>query len=91
MIKGSDLIICADGGANYAHEMGLIPAYIVGDMDSIRPEVKEFFAHQPGNRQKIPAQQGFYRHSAGPLPWLRNWAQMRLFCWAPWGNGLTIP
>jgi thiamine pyrophosphokinase len=49
VIKGSDLIICADGGANYAHEMGLIPAYIVGDMDSIRPEVKEFFTLQPGN------------------------------------------
>ena len=74
----------ADGGANYAYEMGLIPAYIVGDMDSIRPEVREFFALQQGNRQ-IPAQQGFYRHSAGPC--LAEWAQMRLLCWAPWEKG----
>ena len=39
-VMGSDLIICADGGANYAHEMGLIPTYIVGDMDSIRRRLR---------------------------------------------------
>jgi len=54
VIKGSDLIICADGGANYAHEMGLIPTYIVGDMDSIRPEVKEFFTHRQVTIKKYP-------------------------------------
>ncbi len=46
VVCADDIIICADGGANYAYEMGLIPAYIVGDMDSIRPEVKEFYARQ---------------------------------------------
>lgn len=59
VIKGSDLIICADGGANYAYEMGLIPAYIVGDMDSIRPEVKEFFALQQVTVKKYPRSKDF--------------------------------
>jgi len=33
-----DFIICADGGANHARRMGLIPDKIIGDMDSIDDE-----------------------------------------------------
>jgi len=43
VIQEGNVILCADGGANYAYEMGLMPAYIIGDLDSIRPEVKEFY------------------------------------------------
>ena len=35
LLNEADIILCADGGANYAYAMGIIPAYIVGDMDSI--------------------------------------------------------
>ncbi|MCA0445097.1 MAG: thiamine diphosphokinase [Bacteroidetes bacterium] len=35
----SDLFICADGGANTASEFGLVPDVIIGDFDSVRPEV----------------------------------------------------
>jgi len=59
VIEDSDLIICADGGANYAYEMGLIPRYIVGDMDSIRPEVKEFFALHQVTLKKYPRRKDF--------------------------------
>ncbi len=59
VVLDSDLIICADGGANYAYEMGLIPAYIVGDMDSIRPEVKEFFAARRVTVKKYPRRKDF--------------------------------
>lgn len=38
-----DRIICADGGANYAYQLGWYPSAIVGDMDSILPEVREYF------------------------------------------------
>ncbi|HPF44906.1 MAG TPA: thiamine diphosphokinase [Syntrophomonadaceae bacterium] len=42
----ADLVICADGGANYAYQMGVLPDYIIGDLDSIRPEVREYFNKQ---------------------------------------------
>ncbi|MEA4924532.1 MAG: thiamine diphosphokinase [Syntrophomonadaceae bacterium] len=38
-----DLILCADGGANYAYALGLVPACILGDLDSIKPEVKKYY------------------------------------------------
>ena len=41
IIQKQDLIICADGGANYAHALNLSPACIVGDLDSIYPEVRD--------------------------------------------------
>jgi thiamine pyrophosphokinase len=37
-ILPDDFIICADGGANHAKRMGLIPDKIIGDMDSIDDE-----------------------------------------------------
>ena len=41
-----DLVVCADGGANFAYQMGITPDCIVGDLDSIRPEIREYFANQ---------------------------------------------
>ncbi|MDZ7291382.1 MAG: thiamine diphosphokinase [candidate division KSB1 bacterium] len=48
----ADLILCADGGANRARERGLVPDFIVGDLDSILPETRATFTkaqyiHQP--------------------------------------------
>jgi thiamine pyrophosphokinase len=40
----ADTIICADGGANRARERGLIPDFIVGDLDSIFPETRAAFS-----------------------------------------------
>ncbi|MCG3120051.1 MAG: hypothetical protein ALAOOOJD_02635 [bacterium] len=37
-------ILCADGGANRARECGLVPDFIVGDLDSILPETRAAFA-----------------------------------------------
>jgi len=39
----SDLIICADGGAGYLYKIGIKPHILVGDFDSIDPEVKRFY------------------------------------------------
>ncbi|HNX92594.1 MAG TPA: thiamine diphosphokinase, partial [Syntrophomonas sp.] len=41
--SGAKSILCADGGANYAYQLGWRPAAIVGDMDSILPEVRSHF------------------------------------------------
>lgn len=42
--KQAEAILCADGGANRARERGLMPDFIVGDLDSILPETRAAFA-----------------------------------------------
>ncbi|MCF7861007.1 thiamine diphosphokinase [Candidatus Woesearchaeota archaeon] len=42
----SDILICADGGANHAHKMRIVPQYIIGDLDSIKSDVLEYYKHQ---------------------------------------------
>lgn len=37
--ESADLIICADGGANYADAVDVRPDVLIGDMDSIAPEL----------------------------------------------------
>ena len=39
VVRGADLVICADGGANTAVTFGWIPQVIVGDMDSVCSDV----------------------------------------------------
>lgn len=41
--QGYERFICADGGANSAYKMRLQPDYIIGDMDSVEPEIIEYF------------------------------------------------
>ncbi len=41
--KGFHTLICADGGANSALKYDLLPDFIIGDLDSIRPEVYDYF------------------------------------------------
>jgi thiamine pyrophosphokinase len=36
-------LICADGGANSAEKLNLIPDYIIGDLDSINSSVYDYF------------------------------------------------
>lgn len=43
MNSGFETLICADGGADKIREFGMIPDYIIGDLDSISPETLEFF------------------------------------------------
>lgn len=42
--KGYSTVICADGGANSAFKLGLVPDYIIGDLDSVFPETLKFFS-----------------------------------------------
>lgn len=41
--SGYKTLICADGGANTAFEYELIPDFIVGDFDSVKKEVLDFY------------------------------------------------
>lgn len=42
----ADMVICADGGTNYAQALGIIPDLIIGDMDSIAPTLLERLVEQ---------------------------------------------
>ena len=43
----ADCIIAADGGANGARKMGIVPDLIIGDLDSITTASRRFFASTP--------------------------------------------
>lgn len=58
-IKGEETILCADGGANYAYQLGLLPAMIVGDMDSILPEVRQYYTDREIPMKKFPRRKDF--------------------------------
>lgn len=46
ILKESDVLICADGGANIAKQLDIFPHYIIGDLDSIEPMVLDYFKKQ---------------------------------------------
>jgi len=45
IIADADLIICSDGGANFAQQNDLIPHLIIGDLDSISTESRNYFTN----------------------------------------------
>jgi thiamine pyrophosphokinase len=47
LVRATDALVCADGGANTALAAGLRPAAIVGDMDSIAPQTRAHYAAVP--------------------------------------------
>ncbi|HBQ27775.1 MAG TPA: thiamine diphosphokinase [Syntrophomonas sp.] len=59
LLNEADIILCADGGANYAYEMGVMPAYIVGDMDSILPRVMDYYKEQGVQFRDYPQRKDF--------------------------------
>ncbi len=44
--KGYSTLICADGGANTAMKLKLIPDFIIGDLDSINPGVLNYYKNK---------------------------------------------
>lgn len=54
-VRDYDIIICADGGANHAYNMGLKPAIIIGDLDSIEKKVLDFYEKEGVKIQKYPS------------------------------------
>jgi len=42
--NGVESIIAADGGANSAFKLGIVPNYIIGDFDSINPKINKYFS-----------------------------------------------
>lgn len=52
-------IICADSGANHAYELGITPYIIVGDDDSVAPEVLAYYQKQGVEMIAYPAAKNF--------------------------------
>ncbi|MEQ8175624.1 MAG: thiamine diphosphokinase [Syntrophomonadaceae bacterium] len=59
IVDKADCILCADGGANYAYQLKLVPDCIIGDMDSIAGEVREYFSGLEVSIKKYPRQKDF--------------------------------
>jgi len=55
-IKKFDSIIAADGGANKCYELGIVPDYIIGDFDSVRGDVLDYFRQQKTRVISAPSQ-----------------------------------
>ncbi len=47
LIAPYSMIVAVDGGLNHCHRMGIRPAMIIGDGDSIRPELLEYYQDVP--------------------------------------------
>ncbi len=43
LARSSDWIVAADGGANAARALGLVPDVIIGDLDSLKPATRRAF------------------------------------------------
>jgi len=52
-------IYCADGGANHAYNLGIIPKLILGDLDSITEEVISHFKKLGVKFEKFPVSKDF--------------------------------
>ncbi|KUG03267.1 thiamin pyrophosphokinase [hydrocarbon metagenome] len=59
VFKGCDIILCADGGANYAYQLGVLPDYIIGDMDSINENILEYYNSRQVPFKKYPRRKDF--------------------------------
>ena len=46
-LSSPDMIICADGGANSARKLRIVPHIILGDFDSITPSTRKYFRKIP--------------------------------------------
>lgn len=42
-IENCDYVICADGGGETAYRFGITPDYLIGDFDSLKPQILEYF------------------------------------------------
>ncbi|MDE6182412.1 MAG: thiamine diphosphokinase, partial [Eubacteriales bacterium] len=53
-LNENDIIICCDGGTKYAFEEGILPNYILGDLDSSLPQIIQFFEQKGVEFKKFP-------------------------------------
>ncbi|HSQ89666.1 thiamine diphosphokinase [Romboutsia sp.] len=50
-----DYIICADGGANHAYKMDIVPDYIIGDLDSVQFDIINYYKNCGVRFEEFPS------------------------------------
>ena len=55
-IMPDDIIICCDGGMNHTKQLNIIPNYILGDFDSVKSEVFQYYQELGIKIQQFPTQ-----------------------------------
>ena len=50
-----DYIICADGGANHIYNMDMMPNYIIGDLDSIKQNIVDYYKNCNVKFEQFPS------------------------------------
>jgi thiamine pyrophosphokinase len=55
----ADVIICADGGAEYAKRLEIKPDYLIGDFDSISNETYEYFVSSGTAIEVFPTEKDY--------------------------------
>ncbi|MGI6452253.1 MAG: thiamine diphosphokinase [Syntrophomonadaceae bacterium] len=58
-IDKNDLIFCVDGGADAALAMGIIPDYLIGDMDSVSPDTLRYYSSLGVINKKYPPEKDY--------------------------------
>lgn len=58
-LKKSDIVICADSGANCFFKYKLTPDYLLGDFDSIEKNVLDYFINEKCRVEKFPPEKDF--------------------------------
>ncbi len=59
LIRASDLIVCADGGAGHLRALNILPHVLVGDLDSIQDEDRCFFEKNQVEILSFPSRKNF--------------------------------
>lgn len=57
--RDADLIICADGGADYAMQSSIVPDILIGDLDSISSDVLSYFTQKDVRIEKYPVEKDY--------------------------------
>ena len=56
-VEKEDIVVAANGGSSHLLKCGLYPQHIIGDLDSISPEIQEDLAAH-GTNSTLPTPKG---------------------------------
>jgi len=56
LINNCDYVICADGGANIAYKLGIVPNLIIGDLDSADKQIIDYYKKDGVQVDKYPTE-----------------------------------